>query len=186
MVLEKTLESPWDCKEIKPVNLKEIKSVLNIHWKDWCWSWSSKTLAIWCEEPTHCKRPWCWERLRQEEKGAIEDQMAGWHHWLKGHEFEQTGRWWRTGKPGVLQFMGSQRVGHNLATQQHSPLTVLWQVQVNSKGTQPYKYMYPFFSKLPSHPGCHITGSSSLSYTAGPCCLSILNTAVCPCSSQTP
>ena len=40
------------------------KSVLNIHWKDWCWSWSSNTLAIWCKELTHWERPWCWERLK--------------------------------------------------------------------------------------------------------------------------
>ena len=40
------------------------KSVLNIHWKDWCWSWSSNTLATWCKELTHWKRPWCWERLK--------------------------------------------------------------------------------------------------------------------------
>ena len=46
------------------------KLVLNIHWKDWCWSWNSNTLATWCEELTHWKRPWCWERWRQEEKGT--------------------------------------------------------------------------------------------------------------------
>ena len=40
--------------------LKEIS--LNIHWKDWCWSWNSNTLATWREEPTHWKRPWCWAR----------------------------------------------------------------------------------------------------------------------------
>ena len=40
------------------------KSVLNIHWKDWCWNWNSNTLATWCEELTHLKRHWCWERLR--------------------------------------------------------------------------------------------------------------------------
>ena len=40
------------------------KSVLNIHWKDWCWSWNSNTLAIWWEELTHWKTPWCWERLK--------------------------------------------------------------------------------------------------------------------------
>ena len=38
--------------------------VLGVHWKDWCWSWNSSTLATWCEELTHFKRPWCWERLR--------------------------------------------------------------------------------------------------------------------------
>ena len=40
------------------------KTVLNIHWKDWCWSWNSNTLATWCEELTHLKRPWCWERSK--------------------------------------------------------------------------------------------------------------------------
>ena len=47
----------------------EKKSMLNIHWKDWCWSWSSNTLATWCEEPTHRKRPWCWGRLKAGEEG---------------------------------------------------------------------------------------------------------------------
>ena len=40
------------------------KSILNIHWKDWCWSWNSNTLSTWCEELTREKRPWCWERMR--------------------------------------------------------------------------------------------------------------------------
>ena len=46
------------------------KSVLNIHWKDWWWSWNSNTLATWCEEMTHLKRPWGWERLRTGGEGA--------------------------------------------------------------------------------------------------------------------
>ena len=46
----------------------QSKSSLNIHWKDWCWSWSPDTLATWWEEPTHWKRPWCWERLKSEEE----------------------------------------------------------------------------------------------------------------------
>ena len=54
----------------------------------------------------------------QEEKGTTEDEMAGWHHWLDGCEFEWTPGWmWWTGRPGVLQFMGSQRVGHDWATE---------------------------------------------------------------------
>ena len=53
------------------------KSVLNIHWKDGCWSWSSNTLATWCEELTHWKRPWCWERLKTEE-----GDDRGWHGWM--------------------------------------------------------------------------------------------------------
>ena len=63
------LESYSDCKEIQPVHPKD-KSVLNIHWEDWCWSWSFNTLATWWEELTHLKRPWCWERLRRQEKGG--------------------------------------------------------------------------------------------------------------------
>ena len=84
-VLEKTLESSLDCKEVKPVSPKGDQSWI-IHWKDWCWSWSSNNLATWREEPTHWKRPRCWERLRA---GGVEGDR-GWHHWLYGHEFEQT------------------------------------------------------------------------------------------------
>ena len=49
-----------------------------MHWKDWWWSWSSNTLATWCEEPTHWKKPWCWERLSTGEEGG--DRMR----WLDG------------------------------------------------------------------------------------------------------
>ena len=89
VVLEKTFESPLDCKEIKPVSPKG-KSTLNIHWKDWCWSWSSNTLAIWCEELTHWKRPCCWKILRAKRRRKQQDETVGWHHWLNGHESEQT------------------------------------------------------------------------------------------------
>ena len=54
------------------------KSVLNIHWKDWCWSWNSNTLATWCEELTHWKSPWCWERLKVEGEG----NNRGWDGWM--------------------------------------------------------------------------------------------------------
>ena len=70
------------------------KSTLNVHWKDWCWSWNSNTLVTWCEELTHWKRPWCWERLRAGGEGGnrewTENEMVGWHHRFSGHEFEQT------------------------------------------------------------------------------------------------
>ena len=49
----------WD-----PTSPSYRKSALKIHWKDWCWNWNSNTLATWCEELTHWKRPWCWERLK--------------------------------------------------------------------------------------------------------------------------
>ena len=98
VVLEKALESPLDYKEIKSVNLKK-KSVLNNRWKDWCWSWSSNTLATWCKELTHWKRPDAGKDRRQEEKGTTEDEMVGWHHQLDRHEFEQA--------PGVGDGQGS-------------------------------------------------------------------------------
>ena len=92
-------------------------STQNIYWKDWCWSWSSNTSATWCREPTHWKRPWCWERLRTRE----EDEMVGWHHWLNGHESEQTpgdGEGW--GSPVFCNPSGHS-VRHGLVTewQQH-------------------------------------------------------------------
>jgi len=68
VVLEKTLESLLDCKEIQPVYPKGNQS-LNIHCKYWCWSWNSSTLATWWEDLIHCKRPWCWERLKAGGKG---------------------------------------------------------------------------------------------------------------------
>ena len=76
VVLEKTLECPLDCKGIKPVSPKGNQ--LNFHWKDWCWSWSSNTLATWCEEPTHWKRPWCWERM----KAKGEESNRGCDGWM--------------------------------------------------------------------------------------------------------
>ena len=63
VVLEKTLESPLDCKEIQLGHPKGNQP-WKIHWKDWCWSWNSNTLATWCKELTHWKRPQWWERLK--------------------------------------------------------------------------------------------------------------------------
>ena len=86
-----------------------------IYWKDWCWSWSSTMLATRCEEPTLWKRPWCWERL----KARGESGDRGWDSWMESLTqwtwvWANSGRWWRKGKPGMLQFMGLQRVGHDL------------------------------------------------------------------------
>ena len=61
-----------------PASQSQRKSVLNIHWKDWCWSENSNTLATWCGELTHLKRPWCWERLKAGGEG--DDRMR----WLDG------------------------------------------------------------------------------------------------------
>ena len=66
------LRVPWTARRSNQSILKE--SDLNIHWKDWCWSWNSNTLATWCEELTYWKRPWCWERL----KAGGEGDGKGW------------------------------------------------------------------------------------------------------------
>ena len=110
-MLEKTLESPLDSKEIQPVNHKGNQ--LNIHRKDCCWS--SKTLATWCKELNH----WGWERLRAGGKGVD----SGWDGWMASLT-QQTWVWansrrqWRTGKPGVLQSMRLQRIRQDLAAEQ--------------------------------------------------------------------
>ena len=85
---------------------------------DWCWTWNSNTLATWCEELTHLKRPWCWERLR----AGGEGDSIGWDGWVASPTqwtwvWVDSGSWWWTGRPGMLQFMGLQRVGHNWATE---------------------------------------------------------------------
>ena len=85
MVLEKTLESLLDCKEIQPV-----------HPKDQSWVFigrtdvEAETPILWPPdaELTHLKRPSCWKRLKAGGEGDYRDEMVGWHHRLNGHEFE--------------------------------------------------------------------------------------------------
>ena len=94
------------------------KSSLNIHWKDWCWSWNSNTLATHWEEPIHWKRPWYWERLKAGGEGTTENEMVGWHHRLNGHKFEQApgdGEGQRS--LACLLSMGLQRVRYNWVTE---------------------------------------------------------------------
>ena len=94
------------------------KSVLNIHCKDWCWSWNSNTFATWCAELTHWKRPWCWDRLRVGGEGndrgwdGLDGITDPWT-WV----WVNSGSWWWTGKPGVLWFMRTQRVGQDWETE---------------------------------------------------------------------
>ena len=106
--------SPWGRKELDTTEW--FHTFTHIHWKDWCWSWSSNALATYYEELTHWKRPWCWERLRTGGERGTGDEMVGWHYWLSEHEFEQTpGDSERQGSL-VLQSIGSQSVEHNWVT----------------------------------------------------------------------
>ena len=114
------LRVPWTANRSNQCILK--KSVLGIHWKDWGWSWNSNTLATWCNELTHWKRPWWWERI----KVGGEGDYTGWDGWMALPiqwiwVWIYSGSWWWTGRPGMLQFMGSQRVKHNWATEMNWP-----------------------------------------------------------------
>ena len=118
-------EDSWESLGLQgdPTSQLWRKSVLHIHWKDWCWSWNSNTLATWCEELTHWKRPWCSKRLMPGREG----DGRGWDDWMASLTrwtwvWTSSGSWWWTGKPGVLQFMESQRVGHNWVTEQQQHL----------------------------------------------------------------
>ena len=113
VVLEKTLASLLDCKDIQPVHPKGNQS----------WMFTRRTdadanvFATWCKELTHLKRPWCWERLKAEEEKDRE-----WDGWMASPTqwtwiWVNSRSWWWTGRPGVLRFMGSQRVGHDWATE---------------------------------------------------------------------
>ena len=95
-------EDSWESLGLQgdPTCPSSRKSVLNIHWKDRCWSWNSNTLATWCKELTHLKRPWCWERLKAGGEGddrGRDGWMASptWWIWV----WVNSGSWWWTGKP---------------------------------------------------------------------------------------
>ena len=101
-----------------PTSPSYRKSILNIHWKDWWLSWNSNTLATWCEELTHWKRPWCWERLKAEG----EENNRVWDSWVASPTqwtwvWVSCGSWWWTCRPGMLQSMGLQRVRHGWVTE---------------------------------------------------------------------
>ena len=109
----RTLESPLNCKEIKLVNPKGNQP----------WMFTGRTDAeveapiLW--PPDEKSRPWSWERLKV--GGEVDDR--GWDGWMASLTqwtwiWANSGRWWRTGKPGRLKFMESQRVGHNSVTEQ--------------------------------------------------------------------
>ena len=116
VALGKTFESLWTARRSNQTILKEISP--DIHWKDSCYSWSPNNLATSCEELTHWKRPWFWEGLR----AGGEGDDRGWDGWMASPTqwtwvWVNSGSWWWTGRPGVLQFLGSQRVGHDWATE---------------------------------------------------------------------
>ena len=102
VVLEKTVESPFDCKEIQPVHPKGNKSWVSIGRID-VEAENSIILATWFEELTHLERPWCWKRLKVGGDGDNRD----WDDWLASPTqwtwvWVNSGSWWWTGRPAVL------------------------------------------------------------------------------------
>ena len=116
VVLEKTLESPLDCKEIQPVHPQGDQSWKFIGRTDaeaetpLLWLPDLKIWLIW-------KDPDAGKDWRREEKWTTEDDMVGWHHKLNGRVLVGSRSWWWIGWPGVLQSMGSPRVGYDWVTE---------------------------------------------------------------------
>ena len=113
-------EDSWESLGLQgdPTSPSWRRSVLGVHWKDWCWRGNSNTLATSCKELTHLKRSWCCEGLG----AGGEGDDGGWDDWMASPTqrtwlWVNSGSWWWTGRPGLLRFMGSQRVGHDWATE---------------------------------------------------------------------
>jgi len=116
MVLEKTLESPLDCKEIPSVHPKGDQSWVFFGRNDA----KAETPVLW---PPHVKswligKDWCWEGLG----AGGEEEDRGWDGWMASltqwtWDWVNSRSWWWTGRPGMLRFMGSQRVGHDWETE---------------------------------------------------------------------
>ena len=147
------MESPLDSK-IKPVKPKGNQTWIFIGRTDA----DAQAPILWPPEKSwligkdsDAGRDW-----GQEEKGTTEDEMAGWHNWLDGRwVWVNSGRWWWTGRPGVLRFMGSQRVGHDWATELNwSELCV----KVKQARWQNTALMYSFPNLEPVH--CSMSGSN--------------------------
>ena len=111
-------ESPLDCKETQPVNPRGNQSCIFIGRTDA----EAETPILWSPDVKNWllgKRPWCWERLKVGGEGDDSEwdgwmaSIMTWWTWV----WVSSRSWWWTGKPGVLQSMGSQRVGHDWATE---------------------------------------------------------------------
>ena len=127
------LRVPW--KQRDPTNPSQRRPVLSVHWKDWCWSWNSNTLASWCKELTHLKRRWCWERLR----AGGEGNDKGWDGWMAS-PIQRTWVWvnswsWRwTGRPASCGSWGCKESDMTewLNWTETAYIIVLWRVILDS------------------------------------------------------
>ena len=109
----------WTARRSNQSILKEISPEYSLK----CWSWNSNPLTTWCEELTHWKRPWCWQRLKA---GERDDRI--WDGWMASPTrwtwvSASSGNWLWTREPCLLQSMGWQRAGHNWATELNTDIT---------------------------------------------------------------
>ena len=138
-------EDSWeslDSKEIQPVHPNGNQSWMSL--EGLMLKLNINTLATWCKELTHLKRPWYWERL----KVGGEGDNRGWHGWMASPTqwtwvWINSGSWWWTGRPGMLQSMGSQRVD---VTEQLNWTELIW-----ARFSQMNKLLY-----------CHFKGKGTL------------------------
>ena len=110
------LRVPWTARRSNQSILKEISPEYSL--EGLMLKLNSNTLVTRCKEPTHWKRPWCWERLKAGREGYDRE----WDGWMASSTqwtwvWVSSRSWWWTGKPGVLWSMGSQRVGHDWAAE---------------------------------------------------------------------
>ena len=127
-----------------PTNPSQRKSALNIHWKDWCWSWNSQYFGHFMGRTDSFEKPWCWERL----KAGGEGDNRGWNGWMTPPTqwtwvWVSSGSWWYIGKPGVLQSMGLQTDGHDWAIEMNWCITIVWVDLI---------WLFPYV-KINFHPG---------------------------------
>ena len=125
VVLEKTLGSPLDCKEIHQSILKEISPRCSL--EGMMLKLKLQYFGHLMRRVDHWKRLWCWEGLG----AGGEGDNRGWDGWMASPTWWRwvwvnSGSWWWTGRPGMLQFMGLQRVGHTWATELNWPFGKLW------------------------------------------------------------
>ena len=113
---EDSLRVPWTARRSNQSILKEISPEYSL--EGLMLKLKLQSLSTWCEELTHWKRPWCWERL----KAWGEEEDRGWDGWMASPTqwtwvWVSSGSWWWTGRPGVVQSMGWQRVEHDWVTE---------------------------------------------------------------------
>ena len=137
-------ESPLDCNEVQPFHPKWDQSWVFIGRTDV--EADSNTLATWCKELIHLKRPWCWERLR-----AGDENDRGWDGWMASPTqwtwvWVNSGSWWWTGRPGVLRFMESQRVGHDSGNELNWTESA-YKLNKQSDNKQPWHVPFPVWNQ---------------------------------------